>query len=79
LFPHADKVGHLGMFALPALLAVLLRAPAVLVVLLLHAVVAEPLQDRLTTSRVTDAWDAVANLTGVAAGALVGRLLRRWR
>jgi hypothetical protein len=71
LFPHSDKAGHLTMFAAPAALAVLLRSRSVLALLLVHALVAEPVQGWLTETRVTDTWDAVANLTGLALGTLV--------
>lgn len=75
LFPHADKVGHLTMFALPAAVAALLGSRAALGLVLVHALVAEPVQALVTEGRVTDVWDTVANLVGVALGA--GWLLRR--
>lgn len=79
LFPHADKVGHLTMFGLPALVAGLLGSRAAVVALLVHAVVAEPVQGWVTEDRVTDAWDTVANLTGVTLGAAAAALSGRRR
>lgn len=69
LFPHADKVGHLALFALPAAVAGLLGSRAAVGLLLVHALVAEPVQAWVTVDRVTDAWDAVANVVGLAVGA----------
>lgn len=75
--PHLDKIGHLGMFAAPAALAGLLRSRGALAVLLLHALVSEPLQDRLTQGRSSDPWDTVADLLGMVLGVLVVAWWRR--
>jgi VanZ family protein len=63
-----DKVAHLVGFALPTLVAGLLRARWVVVLLLLHAVVSEPLQGWLAPLRSPDPVDALADLAGVALG-----------
>jgi VanZ family protein len=92
-FPHADKLQHALGFGLPvALLLVALglrrlaqnRLPtrrtlvAVVSAFLTHAVLSEIVQHVFYTSRDGDPWDALADGTGVAAGALVAvALLRR--
>lgn len=73
--PGTDKVVHGALFAGPALLAVWLRRPWLVVLLVAHALVAEPLQGLLTTTRTPEVLDVVANLTGVALGVLGARLL----
>lgn len=75
--PGTDKVVHAVLFAVPTFLAVVLRRPWVLGALVLHAVVAEPLQGWLTTTRVPDVWDLVANLVGVLCGVVCGVLVAR--
>ncbi len=78
--PGADKVAHLVAFAVPAALARLLGARWVLVLLVVHAVVSEPLQHLVAPVRQLDPWDAVADLVGVGAGwLLAGRCLRASR
>ena len=73
----SDKVGHLLAFAAPAALAWLLGARWLVPVLVLHALVAEPLQAWVAPTRMLDPWDTVANLAGTALGVLVARGLGR--
>lgn len=75
--PGLDKVAHLLAFAVPTFLAWLLGARWMVVLLVVHALVAEPLQHLLAPARVAELGDAVANLLGVATGALAGHLVRR--
>jgi len=75
--PGLDKVGHLLMFAAPAALATLLGARWVLVALVVHALVSEPLQGWVAPQREADPLDAVADLLGIAAGVALARALRR--
>lgn len=75
--PHLDKLGHLTAFAVPAALAWLLGARWLVVALVLHAFVSEPLQGWVAPLRRPDVWDAVANLVGVALGVAVARALVR--
>lgn len=77
--PGLDKVAHFLAFAVPTLLAWLLGARWVVLLLLVHALVAEPLQHTLAPNRVAELADAVANVCGVAVGALAGRVLARGR
>ena len=81
-FPNFDKLVHVTVFALPVLFALLARLPLVpvVVVMALHAPVSEVVQATLLPHRSGDPWDAVADLTGVALGALVATVvLRRGR
>ncbi len=86
LFPGADKVIHLLVFAVPVLLLLLAGAePRVVVgVLALHAGVSEVVQGALLPDRSGDPVDALADLAGVALGWTVWRLawqgapLARW-
>lgn len=78
-FPGADKLGHVIGFAVPTFVAVLLRSRWVLVVLVVHALVAELIQGWLTDDRVMDAWDAVANVGGLALGVVAGVMVMRGR
>lgn len=75
--PGLDKVGHLVSFAVPAALAVLLRARWLVPVLVLHAMVSEPLQQWLAPERRLDLWDAVADLVGIALGVWVAATVAR--
>jgi len=79
--PGLDKVVHVAVFLLPALLGVLAGIrPVVLAALLVaHAVVSEVLQHLLLRERSGDAWDAVADVVGVAVGLAVGLALRSRR
>ncbi|WP_298750915.1 VanZ family protein [uncultured Serinicoccus sp.] len=75
--PGLDKVGHLLAFAVPAALAWWLRARWLVPVLVLHALVSEPLQQLLAPGRQADLLDAVADLLGVALGVWVAATTRR--
>lgn len=75
--PGLDKIGHLVAFAVPAALAWLLGARWVVVALVLHALVSEPLQSWVAPLRQPDVLDAVADLVGVALGVAVARALGR--
>lgn len=79
--PHADKVVHALVFALPALLGVLagLRPWLVGAVLAVHAPVSEVVQHLWIPGRAGDPWDVIADLVGVVLGLAVGVLLRRRR
>lgn len=74
--PHADKVIHAALFAIPAFLGVLARLPMSLVIVLLalHAPVSELVQHHLIPVRGGDPWDLVADWVGI----LVGVLAARW-
>ena len=78
LFPYADKVVHLALFAL---LAATTRwrfgaRPAGLWAVAAYAVVSELVQGLLLSTRSGDAYDVVADLAGVAVGwLLAARLL----
>ncbi len=81
LFPQADKVVHLGVFLVPVALAVVagLRRWVVGAVFATQAVLSEVVQAVFLPHRSGDPLDALADLTGVALGVLVGSaLLRCW-
>jgi hypothetical protein len=67
-----DKVVHLAVFAAPALAALLagLSAPWALGILAVHAPVSELVQHFALSRRSGDVFDMVADLAGVALGAL---------
>lgn len=71
-----DKVAHVVLFGVPTGLALLLGARLVALGILLHALVSEPLQALLTTSRSADVWDLVADLVGIALAVGVVLLFR---
>ncbi|PYG00518.1 VanZ like family protein [Georgenia satyanarayanai] len=83
LFPGADKVAHVGIFALVVAAALWAGLPArwVVPLALVHAVVSEAVQHVLLPGRSGDPWDALADVVGVALGwaaaALVTRAGRR--
>lgn len=78
LFPHADKVVHVLLFAVPTALARWCTPRWWPVILLaLHAPVSELVQWRLVPLRSGDPWDLVADLAGIALGLLAGATLRR--
>lgn len=80
--PHLDKVAHVGMFALPALLGVLagLRPWLVGLLLLVHAPVSEVIQHTFLPDRAGDPADLVADVIGIGLGLAVGLwMLRRSR
>jgi hypothetical protein len=79
----SDKVVHVLLFALPAAAGLLagLRPAYLLVPLALHAPLSEALQHFVLPNRSGDAWDAVADLSGVVVGvtlAVVGGTRLRW-
>lgn len=63
-----DKLGHVLMFGVAAAVAAALRSRAALAVVVAHALVSEPLQAVLTTSRHPDLLDLVADLVGIVLG-----------
>jgi len=75
--PHADKVVHAVIFAVPAALGVLagLRPWLVGLVLAMHAPVSEVVQHLWIPARTGDPGDVVADWVGVALGLAIGRLL----
>ena len=79
LFPQADKVVHLLVFLVPVALAVVagFRRGLVVAVFAAQAVLSEVVQAVLLPHRSGDVLDAVADLTGVALGVLVGTLVLR--
>ncbi len=78
-FRHADKLVHVVVFALPAVLAALLDRGWALAVLVVHAVLSEPVQAWTTDGRVADVWDTAAGVVGIVLGVLVVRSVRRGR
>ena len=75
--PHADKMVHAVIFAVPAAIGVLARLHPWLVglVLAVHAPVSEVVQHLWIPTRAGDPWDVVADWAGIALGLAVGRLL----
>ena len=79
LFPQVDKVVHLLVFLVPVALAVVagFRRGAVVAVFAAQAVLSEVVQATVLPNRSGDVVDAVADLTGVALGVLVGTAVLR--
>lgn len=77
LFPGADKVAHVGIFALLVAAALWAGLPArwVVPLALAHAVVSEVVQHVLLPGRSGDPWDALADVVGVAVGWAAGALV----
>jgi VanZ family protein len=75
LFPHADKVAHVLVFATVAWTGRRAAVPLVVLVVLLcvHAVESELVQHVLLPARSGDAGDTIADLAGVAAGSVLPR------
>ena len=75
--PHGDKVFHAGSFALATGFTLLARLPWVPVVLLMvgHAIASEVIQGLFMETRSGDTADAVADIIGIAFGALAARWL----
>lgn len=73
-FPHSDKVVHLLVFLVPAVLAVLVTGRPALVAAVLagHAVVSEVVQATVLPQRSGDPFDSLADLVGVALGVALG-------
>ncbi|WP_022926165.1 hypothetical protein [Serinicoccus marinus] len=77
--PGLDKVGHLLLFGIPTLLACWLRARWLVPVLVVHALVSEPLQQLLAPMRQADPLDLAADLLGIAlAVGIAATARRRW-
>lgn len=74
LFPYADKVVHLAIFAIPAALFALagLSVPAWGAGLTAYAVGTEVIQATLLPQRSGSVGDLVADLSGIALGVLIG-------
>lgn len=75
--PHGDKVFHAGSFLLATAFALLARLPWVPVVLFMggHAIASELIQGLFMETRSGDVADAVADVIGIAFGALAARWL----
>jgi len=73
-FSQADKLAHLGIFLVPVALALVagFRRWVVVGVFAAHAVLSEVVQAVFLPHRAGDPLDAVADLTGVALGVVVG-------
>lgn len=79
LLDGQDKVAHAVLFGVPTGLALLLRARLVVVAIVVHALVSEPLQAWLTATRAADVWDLVADLVGIAVAVGLVLVLRARR
>lgn len=77
--PGLDKVVHATIFLLPALFGVLagIRPLRLAVVLVAHAIASELVQHLLLPERSGDAWDALADVVGVALGLVIGLAMRK--
>jgi hypothetical protein len=77
LFPQSDKVVHVTVFLVPVALAVVagFRRRVVAAVFAAQAVLSEVVQGLFLPHRSGDVLDAVADLTGVALGVVVGTWL----
>lgn len=77
--PGVDKLVHLAVFLLPAVLGALAGIRLVLLAALLagHAVLSEVIQQVALPARSGDPWDVVADLVGVALGIAIGAALQR--
>lgn len=76
LFPGQDKAGHGLVFGLPAALSWALQGRWVVAALVVHALVSEPAQALLTSTRTADVWDLVADLVGIGLGVWLAERLR---
>lgn len=76
--PGSDKVAHLLGFGIPAAVAWGLGARGVVALLVVHAVVSEPLQQAVAPERMLDWLDTVANLVGTGLGVSLAAAARRW-
>lgn len=78
---HLDKLVHLSLFAVFAVLWLIRRPRVGFVYVAIFgaalAIVTEPYQGWLSLGRVPDPFDAVANLVGLAIGIALGTRLRR--
>lgn len=76
--PGQDKFGHVFLFGIPFAVALVLRSRPVALGILAHALVSEPLQGLLTTTRTVDVWDLVADLVGIGLAVVGVWWVRRW-
>ena len=78
-FPQADKLTHVTIFLVPVALAVVAgwRRWVVAAVFGVHALLSEVVQALLLPHRSGDPLDAMADLTGVALGVVVGGYVLR--
>jgi len=78
-FPNSDKAIHALVFLAPVAVALLAggRPRVVVAVFAAHAVISEVVQHTLLPGRSGDPLDVLADLTGVALGYLVWRLVVR--
>lgn len=78
-FPHADKVVHAAVFALPVICAALSGGwlTSAALVGLVHAPVSELVQHAWVPGRTGDPWDVVADVVGVGLAVLVVLVVRR--
>lgn len=78
-FPHSDKLIHIAIFALPAMLVWLLeRSWWPVIVMLVHVPISELVQQVWIPYRGGDWIDAIADLAGVGLGVLAAALVLRW-
>lgn len=77
LVPGQDKVAHVFLFGIPFAVALVLRSRTLVIGMLAHALVSEPLQGLVTTTRTVDAWDLVADLFGMALAVVAVWWVRR--
>lgn len=75
-FAGQDKVAHALLFGMPFGLALWLGSRPMAGLILLHALVSEPLQGLVTTTRTADAWDLLADLAGIGVASAVVLVLR---
>lgn len=77
--PSLDRLVHVTVFLMPALLGVVagIRPLWLGIALVAHAVASELVQQFALAERSGDIWDAVADLVGVAIGLRLGVVLRR--
>lgn len=80
-FPHADKVVHVALFAVPTLIAPLagVRWQVAAVVMAVHAPISELIQHVWLPGRTGDPFDVVADLVGVAIAAFAWWFVSRRR
>lgn len=80
LFPHADKVGHFGVYAIFSILLYsklnslfpLQKATIItLAVCIIYGILMEVLQATLTTTRHFDTTDMLANTVGAIIGVII--------
>lgn len=75
--PYLDKVAHVLLFAVPAAVAARMRWRWALMILLLHALISEPIQSSLPVPRNADWVDLLADLLGIVVGMGIGRAVAK--